>query len=102
MTPIIVLFNLKPGVSPEAYESWARSTDLPMVRGLKSIGSFDVYKSKGLLRGGAAPYQYVELIMVKDMQAFGGDVSSETMQRVAGEFRTFADDPSFILCESLE
>jgi len=102
MTPIIVLFNLKAGVSPEAYEAWARSTDLPIVRGLKSIASFEVYKSQGLLRGGAAPYQYVEMILVKDMEAFSGDVGSETMKRVAGEFRTYADDPTFILCEHLD
>jgi hypothetical protein len=101
MTPIIVLFNLKPGVSPEAYEAWARSTDLPIVRGLKSIAGFDVYKSKGLLRGGEAPYQYVEMIMVQDMDAFGADIAGATMQRVSGEFRTYADDPTFILCERL-
>jgi hypothetical protein len=101
MTPIIVLFNLKTGVSPETYEAWARSTDLPIVRGLKSIGGFDVYKAKGLLGGGAAPYQYVELIMVKDMEIFGQDAASPTMQRVAGEFRSLADSPTFIVCESL-
>jgi hypothetical protein len=102
MTPIIVLFNLKAGVSPETYEAWAKSTDLPIVRGLKSIGGFDVYKSKGLLRGGDAPYQYVEMIMVKDMEAFGADVGSDTMKRVSGEFRELADNPTFILCESLD
>jgi hypothetical protein len=101
MTPIIVLFNLKTGVSPETYEAWARSTDLPIVRGLKSIGGFDVYKAKGLLGGGKAPYQYVELIMVKDMEIFGQDAASPTMQRVAGEFRNLADSPTFIVCERL-
>jgi hypothetical protein len=101
MTPIIVLFNLKPGVTPESYEAWARSTDLPIVRGLKSIGSFDVYKSKGLLRGGDSPYQYVEMIGVADMDAFGADVASDVMKRVSGEFREYADNPTFILCESL-
>jgi hypothetical protein len=101
MTPIIVLFNLKPGVTPESYEAWARSTDLPIVRGLKSIGSFDVYKSKGLLRGGDSPYQYVEMIGVADMDAFGADVASDIMKRVSGEFREYADNPTFILCESL-
>ena len=102
MTPIIVLFNLKAGVSPESYEAWAKSTDLPIVRGLKSIGSFDVYKTKGLLRSDdPAPYQYVEIIMIKNMGDFGQDASSEMMQRVAGEFRTLADNPTFMLCESL-
>jgi hypothetical protein len=101
MTPIIVLFNLKTGVSPEAYEAWARSTDLPMVRGLRSIGGFDVYKAKSLLRGGDAPYQYFELILVADMAAFRDDIASATMQRVSGEFRNYADDPTFIVCEAL-
>lgn len=102
MTPIIVLFNLKAGVSPASYEAWAKSTDLPIVRGLKSIGGFDVYKSKGLLGGGdPAPYQYVEMIMVKDMTTFGEDAGSDTMKRVAGEFQDYADNPTFILCESL-
>jgi hypothetical protein len=102
MTPIIVLFNLKTGVSPESYEAWARSTDLPIVRGLKSIAGFDVYKAKGLLGGGGAPYQYVEMIMVGDMGGFGDEVASETMKRVSGEFRAYADDPTFILCEKLD
>jgi hypothetical protein len=101
MTPIIVLFNLKAGVSAEAYEAWARSTDLPIVRGLTSIGSFDVYKTKGLLGGGDAPYRYVEMIQVADMDVFGADVASDTMKRVSGEFRELADDPIFMLAESL-
>jgi hypothetical protein len=101
MTPIIVLFNLKPGVSVAEYEAWARSTDLPIVRGLPSIGGFDVYKTKGLLGGGDAPYQYVELIQVADMGAFPQDVGSDTMKRVAGEFQALADNPIFILCETL-
>ncbi|MDB5393523.1 MAG: REDY-like protein HapK [Rhodospirillales bacterium] len=41
------------------------------------------------------------MIMVKDMKEFGQDASSETMQRIAGEFRTYADNPTCILCESL-
>jgi len=102
MTPIVVLFNLKDGVAPETYEAWAKSTDLPIVRGLASIAGFEVYKAKGLLRGDAPPpYQYVEMILVKDMEVFSRDAGSPTMQRVAGEFRNYADDPTFIVCERL-
>jgi hypothetical protein len=102
MPHVVVLFNLKQGVDAGAYEAWARATDLPIVRGLPSIGGFDLYRATGLLGGDRAlPYQYVELIQVDDMAQFGSDVASETMQRVAGEFRTYADDPIFLLCDKL-
>lgn len=102
MTPLIVLFNLRPDVTADAYEAWARSTDLPIVRGLKSIDGFDVYRTMRLLRGDEAPpYQYVELILINDMDSFGRDVAEPAMQRVAAEFRTYADAPLFIVCERL-
>lgn len=101
MTTLIVLFNLKKGATVEKYEAWARSTDLPIVRALPSIGGFDSFRIAGLLSGDAAPYQYVEVIHVKDMGRFREDVSSATMQRVAAEFREFADDPKFMLAEAL-
>ena len=51
MATIIVLFNLKPGVDPERYEAWARSTDLPIVRGLPAVQGFDVQRATGMLSG---------------------------------------------------
>jgi hypothetical protein len=100
-TTLIVLFNLKPGVTTERYEAWARATDLPIVRGLKSIGAFDVYKASGTLSGAASPYSYVEVIRVDDMDTFKSEVATETMRKVAGEFRELADNPTFIVTQSL-
>lgn len=102
MPRIVVLFNLKEDVTPEDYESWARSTDIPTVNELKSVDRFSVYRSAGLLIGdGAPPYAYVEIIDVNDMQGFGNDVATDAMQKVAGEFQQFADDPCFVLTEDL-
>ena len=98
---IIVLFNLKTGVDPAAYEEWARTTDMPGVRALGSCTDFQVYRATGTLGGGAAPYQYVETIDITAMDAFMGDVSSDAVQKVAAEFQTFADNPQFILTEAL-
>lgn len=98
---IIVLFNLKPGADLAAYEEWARSRDIPGVRALPSVTAFEVYRTTGLLGGGTAPYQYVEVIDIEDLQRFGADASTETMAKVAAEFQTFADDPKFILTEAL-
>lgn len=100
MTTLIVLFNLREGVNASDYEKWAQTTDVPTVKGLKSIHDFKVYRSGSLLGADAKPpYQYFELIEVKDMETFGQEVSSPTVQKVAGEFQQFADNPLFIFTE---
>jgi hypothetical protein len=97
----VVLFNLKPGKDRTAYEEWARTTDLPTVNALPSIGCFTVHQATGLLGSDARPpYDYVEIIDVLDMDGFGRDVTSDTMQRVAAEFQEWAD-PIFVLTRDI-
>jgi hypothetical protein len=103
VTYLIVLFNLKAGASPDAYETWARRTDIPTVRGLKSNGGYDVFKALSVRNSDKSPpYQYVEMISITDMDQFGQDVATDTMRKVAGEFREFADNPIFVVAEKLE
>ena len=103
MTTLIVLFNLKSEADKQDYEAWAKSTDLPTVRNLKSIADFQVFRSSGLLGSdNAPPYEYVEVIQISDMASFGDEVASDVMQKVAGEFQQFADNPTFIMSENLE
>ncbi len=99
---IIVLFNLKPGVDPAAYEAWARGSDLPAVNALGSVASFTVHKATGLFGSDeASPYQYVEIIDIRGIASFVADVSTPEFQAMAAPFRDFADDPKFILTEDL-
>ena len=97
---IIVLFNLKPGVTPADYEQWALSSDLPTVRALPSIAGFDVFRSTGLLGGGDPPYAYIEIIDVADMDRFQADVATPAMQAIAAEFGKIAD-ATFVTTEAL-
>ena len=102
MRNIVVLFNLKKDVDILAYEQWAKNTDLPSVNSLASIDKFEVFKSTGVLGSDAcAPYQYVELISINDSDQFGADISSDSMQKVAAEFQTFADSPLFITLDQI-
>ena len=102
MKNIVVLFNLQNDADVNAYEAWAKSTDLPIVNNLDSIDRFDVYKTTGLLGSDAtAPYQYVEWLTINDMDKFGSEIGSDTMQKVAAEFQTFADSPLFITLEEI-
>ncbi len=101
MAKIVVLFNLKPGVVVADYEKFARETDLPIVNALPSINRFEVLKATGLLSGGAAPYQYIEILDIKGLEQLGQDTATEKMKKVAAEFRSLADNPQFILTEDL-
>lgn len=99
---IVVLFNLKPGVQANAYEDWARSTDIPGVRAMGSVGSFKVFKTSGLLGSdAAAPYQYIEHIEIAGMDGFMSDVSTQQAQQIATEFQEFADGPIFMLADEM-
>ena len=103
MTTLIVLFNLHSGADIAAYEDWAKRSDLATVRNLNNCAGFDVYRTLNLLgREDPAPYQYVEVIQVSDLAAFRQEAQSDTMQAVAAEFRTFADNPIFMVSESIE
>lgn len=102
MPTIIVLFNLKAGVDVAAYEHWARTTDLPLVNRLPSVTGFEVLRTTGLLGGGRAPYQYVEVLRFHDLNGLLEDIGTPAIQQVAAEFQSFADSPLFITTEALQ
>lgn len=103
MTTIVVLFNLKSGVDPNAYEEWARSVDIPSVRRLDGCSGFNVLRSERLLDGSkSVPFAYVELIEVDDMTDFMTAVSAPAAQDVAAQFREFAEGATFMVTESIE
>lgn len=102
MSMIVVLFNLKPGVSASDYESWAIATDIPAVNRLPSVQQFQVLRSAHLLGSDAAvPYTYVELLEVDGLEQLGADIATEKMQAIAAEFQQFAESPQFIVTENL-
>jgi REDY-like protein HapK len=99
---IIVLFNLKEGVDVSAYEKWAQDADIPGVNALGSVDQFSVHRATGLFGSDAkSPYQYVEVIDIKGMDDFVGDITTEAFQAAAAPFQAFADNPQFILTEDL-
>jgi hypothetical protein len=99
---IVVLFNLKPGVDPAAYEAWAKGTDIPGVNALSSVDGFTVHRTTGLFGSDApAPYQYVEILDIQEMDPFVAEISTDAFQQVAAAFGDFADNPQFMLTQDL-
>ena len=99
---IIVIFNLKDGVSAADYEAWAKKDDIPGVNRLGSVEKFTVHKATGVLGSDAAsPYQYVEVLDIHGMDPFLAEISTEEFQAMAAPFQDYADNPQFILTEDL-
>ena len=99
---IIALFNLKPGITIESYEKWARETDIPGVRALKSVSGYHVQRATGILGSDApSPYAYIEIIEISDMALFGAEAAGPVVQALAADMRNYADDPIFITSEDL-
>lgn len=95
---IIVLFNLQDGKSKADYEEWARTKDIPGVNGLGSVDGFDVFRAESLLFSeDSSPYEYIEILDINDMDAFGAEASQPHMQEIAAEFQSeIAKDLVFI------
>ncbi len=55
MPTMIVLVNLKEGVSPGDYERWILESYAPAVKSLPSVEDWRDYKMNGLLGSDAAP-----------------------------------------------
>ena len=44
-----------------------------------------------------APFQYVEILEVNDMEQLGKDISTDMMKSIAAQFQDFADNPTFMM-----
>lgn len=68
-----VTFRLKPGVTPEQYETWFRSDNVPAVARMRSITSYRVWRTTGAAEG-EPPYDYVEEMEFDEQGEFDREV----------------------------
>ena len=92
MPTMIVLVNLKEGVTPEEYESWLQERYVPAILDLVSVEEWRGYRVGGLPEsGGDPPYRYVVSVEINDPDQLGRDMESEQVQRLLGELGRYAD-----------
>ncbi|WP_350288878.1 hypothetical protein [uncultured Croceitalea sp.] len=102
MAALVVLFNLKSDASKEAYEQWAKTTDVPTASNMASVDSFKIFKLGNIMgTANTSPYEYCEVLEINDMVKLGEEVGSDAMKKVAAEFQSFADNPMFIISEQI-
>jgi hypothetical protein len=103
MKTLIVLFNLKEGISETDYLQFARELDVPTVKSLKSVHEFELFKASGLFGSDSPPpYQYFEVITFNSVDELVFDMGKEPkMADIPAKFQTFADNPIFILTDKV-
>lgn len=63
---VFFLNKLRDGVDPADYERWIREVDYPLARSLPTIESYVVTRLDGVMDGGKASYDYLEVVEVTD------------------------------------
>ena len=67
---VFFINKLREGVDPAAYERFVREVDYPFARGLPTIQSYVVTRLDGLYEGGEAPYDYLEVVEITELDAY--------------------------------
>ena len=103
MKQIIILYNLKPNVTPEAFETWVASVDQPNMRGLKRVSQFRTFRTEALFMGKGKPsVHYIEIFDITDMDAFTSeDMPSDIVQMVLGAFMGLVENPEMIIASEI-
>ena len=92
MPTMIVLVNLKEGVSPEEYERWIIESYAPATKALPSVEDWRDYRVSGLLGSLARPpYQYVVTLESNVPEQLRWDMASEEVQRLFSELHELAE-----------
>jgi len=74
------LNTLHSHVSPTEYEEWVRAVDYPTARSLPSIKEYTVVRLEGPLEGDeSAPYQYIERVLISDLDAYRDDLKNPAL-----------------------
>ena len=89
---MIVLVNLKEGVTPEEYESWLQERYVPAILNLASVDQWRGYRVGGLPKSdGDPPYRYVVSVGINDLEQLSKDMESELVQLLLGELGRYAE-----------
>jgi hypothetical protein len=92
MPTMIVLVNLKEGVSPEEYERWIIESYAPAMKALPSVEDWGDYRVSGLLGSLVRPpYQYVVTLEINDPEQLRWDMASEEVQRLFSELHELTE-----------
>jgi REDY-like protein HapK len=102
---VFFLNRLKDGVDPADYEGFVRDVDYPFARSLPTIRSYVVTRLDGLFSGGEAPYDYLEVVEITELDEYRRSLDPAGDPAVAAfveEWSTFVGESLVVYGEVLE
>jgi REDY-like protein HapK len=87
-----VTFRLKAGLTPDEYEEWFRTQNVPAARTMKSVRSYRVWRVVGALEG-TPSFEYLEEMEIEDRGEFEREVEElpEMVAMLEGWYSRVAD-----------
>lgn len=99
---LIVLFNLKEGVSVEEYQLFAKNIDFPTIKSLNSTKNFSILKGLSLFGSNEpSPFQYIEIMEVSNYKDLEENLNLDAVQKMLNKFMQFAENPQLITTQKL-
>lgn len=100
MVTLLVLFDLRPGVDPAAFERHLVDVDLPALRRLECVDDVTLLRAGGLLGSDAPPpARYVEVVEVRDLERLVQDLATPERQDAAEALAPWVTPPTYLVCE---
>jgi len=100
---ILILYKLKPGITPKDFEHWLRTRSAPTLRKIRRLKDFTVYRiEKRVMDSGEPSIGYAELFDIPDIEGFvREDIPGPVLRKDMEEFLGFAEKPEYLLATSL-
>jgi len=100
---VFFLYRLRDSVDPQEYEDWIRRVDYPIVRAMGAIESYTVTRIEGTLSGeGESPYDYLEVIEITDLDAYGALGALPEFKQLLEEWSEYVADAVMIHGEVID
>ena len=102
---VFFLNKLRAGVDPADYERWIREVDYPFARRLPTIRSYVVTRLDGLFDGGKAPYDYLEVVEITELEAYRKSLDrnkSRELEQFFVEWSSFVGESLVVYGEVIE
>jgi hypothetical protein len=96
-----VLFRLKPGVTPEQYDEWFRTVNVPANDTLTTTRNYRVWRVSGVMEG-EPTFEYLEEMELDDRAAFEADIeASPAMAKMLDEWYARVADQVIVFAEEV-
>ena len=102
---VFFLNKLREGVDPADYERFVREVDYPFARRLPTIRSYVVTRLDGLWEDGTAPYDYLEVVEITELEEYRKSLdpsASPEVKRFFDEWSSFVEESLVVYGEVIE